>query len=477
MNINRKRFIQGAGALMGLPYLESVATGASKTKSNRPPLRMGIVTVKGGTVLESWVPKNKGKLDKLPSIMRSLEPLKRDITVISGLSQEGGKGNNAHNHCANVHLTCDAGVTKVNGKFSPTISIDQYVANNLEKDHIYQSLELGVSNGEATFSFKDDGSSVPYEGNMRLAFERMFKGRRPVVPNWNRRATSVAKKVKKTVKRDSYEQYVVDLVREEAKALQRVVSGADKQRLGQYIESVYSVENRLKLFEARMADEAMETPEFTGKMSKKLVMTKPTEENYARQIMKLWNKDPEMHERYFSIYTDLMILALQTDMTRVCTLSLGSDGAQFPGVVTVGYETHAHTLEHQGNARRVEDADPISREGCRQIHEWYTKLFGRMAMKMKMIDEGGASLLDNTMMLYTSYMADGGHGRKDYPIMLVGNAQGAIKTGRHIACEKDTPVANLYIEMANMMGVECSEFGNSKTAKNARYGGKIPGLS
>ena len=459
---------------MGLPFLESVSTAA--TKSNRPPLRMGIVTVKGGTVLESWVPEKKGKLEKLPSIMRSMEPLKRDITIVSGLSQEGGKGNNAHIHCANVHLTCDAGVTEKNGKVAPSISIDQFVANNLEKDHVYQSLEFGVSNGAATFSFNDDGSSVPYEGNMRLAFERMFKGRKPVIPNWQRRATRVAKKVQKTAKRDSYDQYVVDLVREEAKTLQRMVSGADKQRLGQYIESVYSVENRLKLFEQRMADEAMDSVEY-GKMSKKLVMTKPTEEAYARQIMKLWIKDPEMHEKYFSIYTDLMILALQTDMTRVCTLSLGSDEAQFPGVVTVGYETHAHTLEHQGNARRVENADPISREGCRQIHEWYTKLFSRMAIKMKMIDEGGTSLLDNTMLLYTSYMANGGHGRKDYPMMLLGNAQGGFKTGQHIACEKDTPVANLYIEMANRMGVECSEFGNSKTAKNARYKGRIPGLS
>ncbi|MCH2209528.1 MAG: DUF1552 domain-containing protein, partial [Lentisphaerales bacterium] len=78
MNLDRKRFIQGAGALMGLPFLESVSTAA--TKSNRPPLRMGIVTVKGGTVLESWVPEKKGKLEKLPSIMRSMEPLKRDIT-------------------------------------------------------------------------------------------------------------------------------------------------------------------------------------------------------------------------------------------------------------------------------------------------------------------------------------------------------------------------------------------------------------
>ena len=474
MKVNRKRFIQGAGAIMSLPFLESVATAANPSKNGEPPLRMGIVTVKGGTVKESWVPEKEGKLEKLPSIMRSLEPIKKDLLIVSGLSQEGGKGNNAHNHCANVHLTCDAGVTQKNGKFAPTISVDQFVAGKIEQDHIYQSLEMGASNGEASFSFKNDGSIVPYEGNMRLVFERMFKGRKPMVPNWSRRAGSVSRKVSKTTKKKSYENLVVDLVNAEAKSLRRRVSGSDQQRLDQYIESVYSVEKRLQIFENQMAQLALDA---NAPGAGKLVLDKPTDEKYARQVMKLWNRDPEMHEKYFTIFCDLMVLAFQTDTTRVCTLSLGSDGAQFPGVVTVGYETHAHTLEHQGNARRVEDADPISREGCRQIHEWYTKLFGRMAFKMKMIDEGGTSLLDNTMLLYTSYMADGGHGRKEYPFMLVGNAKGSLKTGRHVRCEKDTPVANLYIEMINRMGIECSEFGNSKTAKNARYKGKIPGLA
>lgn len=474
MKINRKRFLQGAGAIAALPFMESVSTAANPTKNGEPPLRMGIVTVKGGTVLESWVPKKEGKLDKLPSILRSLEPLKNDMLLVSGLSQEGGKGNNAHNHCANVHLTCDPVCKQVNGKYAPTISVDQYVAERIEQDHIYQSLELGTSNGEATFSFKNDGSIVPYEGNPRLAFERMFKGRKPSVPNWSRKASAVSRRVSKTVKRESYDSYVVDLVMGEAKHLRRFVSGSDRQRLDQYIESVYSIEKRIRLFEERMAQMAQDI-DLPG--AGKPVLSEPTDEKYAQQVMRHWGRDPEMHEKYFSLFSDLYILAFQTDTTRVCTLSLGSDGAQFPGVVTVGYETHAHTLEHQGNARRVEDADPISREGCRQIHEWYTRLFARMALKMKMIDEGGTSLLDNTMMLYTSYMSDGGHGRNDYPFLLVGNAKKTLKTGNHVACKPNTPVANLYIEMINRMGVECKEFGNSKTAKNARHDGQIPGLT
>src|SRR5207302_6199209 len=124
----------------------------------------------------------------------------------------------------------------------------------------------------------------------------------------------------------------------------------------------------------------------------------------------------------------------------------------------------------------IDDADPISREACRQIHSWYTGIFAETVRKMKAIDEGGSTLLDNTMLLYTSYMADGGHGRSDYPCLLAGNAQGTLKTGRQVKFQKDTPVANLYVEMLDRMGVKADEFGNSKTAKGAAYGGRLPDL-
>jgi hypothetical protein len=80
------------------------------------------------------------------------------------------------------------------------------------------------------------------------------------------------------------------------------------------------------------------------------------------------------------------------------------------------------------------------------------------------------------MLLYTSYMADGGHGRNDYPVLLAGHAQGTLKTGRQVAFQKQTPVANLYVEMLDRMGVKTEEFGNSKIGKGAAYNGRLPGL-
>jgi hypothetical protein len=296
-----------------------------------------------------------------------------------------------------------------------------------------------------------------------------------VVPNWARRAANLAAATQASASGDSYERSVIDLVLDDAKSLQKSLGRADQHRLEQYLTAVRSVEQRIASVEARKRLDLLDAQN-----------PGPSKLNLPRQLQAdgtwLWkdnskiSQDPERHGEYIQLMSDLMILAFQTDTSRVCTFAAGDDGAMFPGVVTVGNERHCHTLEHQGNAGRPEDADPIAREACRQMHEWYTELFAEMVRKMKTIDEGGSSLLDNTMLLYTSYMADGGHGRSDYPAVLVGNAQRTLKTGRQIDFQKDTPAANLYIEMMDRMGLKVNEFGNSRTAKGAAHDGRLPGL-
>jgi hypothetical protein len=97
---------------------------------------------------------------------------------------------------------------------------------------------------------------------------------------------------------------------------------------------------------------------------------------------------------------------------------------------------------------------------------------------MKEIDEGcGSTLLDNTLLLYTSYMADGGHGTRDYPALLVGNAQGTLRTGRQVDFPRSTPMSNLFVEMLHRMGAPVREFGESATSRERRFDGRLPVLS
>jgi hypothetical protein len=480
-SLNRRSLLRGAGAMLALPWLETLAVRAAQAEGKptnvRPPLRMGIISVTGGTVLESWRMKEGGPLDKLPSILRSLEFAKQDLLLVTGLSHTGRTENlNGHEACGYTHLTAAPLATKDKGKSLAGISVDQLAAQHVGQDTFLPSMEIGLSNHETRYSFRSADTPVSYEDDPRHVYERMFRGRTPVVPNWQRRAAAkAAAEVRDSAASESYDASVIDLVREQANRLRGKLGRLDRDKLDQYLFSVRSIEKRIATLEARLKEEALDA---ASPGPGKLVDPKvPAKEIPFHKFRNLVYHDPEKHGEYIRIMSNLMVLAFQTDTTRVCTLAVGDDGAYFPGVITVGYEQHCHTLEHQGNAGRVEDADPIAREACRQIHAWYTSLFAELVRTMRGIDEGGSTLLDNSLLLYTSYMADGGHGRDDYPKLLVGNAQGTLKTGRQIDFPKNTPVANLYIEMLDRMGVQVDEFGDSKVSQHARFEGRLPGLS
>lgn len=472
--LSRRAVLRGAGAAVCLPFLESLAPAAGPAA--RPPLRFGIFTVTGGTVLESWKPKAEGALEQLPSILRPLQFAREELLILSGLANTGQSENlNGHEHCAFLHLTAAPSARKDNGKLIAGISVDQAAARMVGDQTYLPSLEMGLSSHETRYSFRAPDAPVPYEANPRLVFERMFKGRTPTVPNWQRRAAMAAEQVQKTGRADSPDRSVVDLVREEANDLRRGLGTADQRRLDEYLQAVRAVEKKVAFVEDRQRLEAMEI-EQPGPSKLSLPTNLPAAGLPIWKITNPVHQDPERHAEYLRLMADLMVLAFQTDTTRVATLAAGSDEAMFPGVVTVGYERHCHTLEHQGNAGRVEDADPIAREALRQIHAFYTSVFAEMVRKMKGIDEGGSSLLDNCLLMYTSYMADGGHGTRDYPILLAGKAGGSLKTGRHLAYKAETPVANLYVEILDRMGVRVKEFGDSRTSKMAGYDGRLPGL-
>ena len=478
--MTRRTFLRGAGAAVALPFLESVVH-ADGTSDARPPLRMGIFTVTGGTVLESWKPADAGRLARLPSILRPLEAHKDDLLVLSGLSHSGRSegGLNAHEHCALMHLTAAETVRKVNGRMLAGVSVDQAAAR-LVGDRTYLPVPR-IRDSAITrrgFSFLAPDVPIPYEGNPRLVYERMFRGRTPTVPNWRRRAALAAEQVRNTATADSPDRSVVDLVRQNRQAIRRAPwSGGDRRAPRRVpAHGIRAIERRIEFIEARQRIEARDA-ENPGPSRLHPTTGLPAANVPIWQITRPVHRDPEYHAQYIRLVTDLMVLAFQTDSTRVATLAVGDDDAHFPGVVTVGYETHCHTLEHLGNSRRVEDADPIAREACRQIHAWYTGLFGEFLAKLKSVDEGGSSLLDNSMILYTSYMANGGHGTHDYPILLAGKAGGSLRPGRHLSYRQNTPIANLYVEMLSRMGPQVTRFGNSHNSANAVYEGRLPDLS
>src|SRR4051812_41323433 len=247
-------FLRGAGALLALPFLESLqrVSAFAAPVTVKPPLRMGIFTVTGGTVLESWKLPQGGTLAKLPSILRPLDFCKDDLLLVTGLSNTGKtNGLNGHESCAFTHLTAAAEARREGGKPVASISVDQAIAEVTGRETIFPSLEFGLSNQETVYSFRRDGSTVPYEADPRLLFERMFRGRKPIVPNWSRRAANLAATTQASAQGDSYDRSVVDLVRDNAKSLQRRLGRVDQQRLDEYLTGIRSVEQRIDAVEAK----------------------------------------------------------------------------------------------------------------------------------------------------------------------------------------------------------------------------------
>jgi len=160
-HLSRRRFLRGAGALVALPFLEGLTPAAPS--AIKPPVRMGIFTVTGGTVLESWRPREAGPLTRLPSILRPLDAVKNELLVLSGLCQGGRSENlNGHEHCAFLHLTgCDF-ARKDNGKALASISVDQAAAQVVGEHTYLPSLEFGLSNHETRYSFRAPDAPGPY---------------------------------------------------------------------------------------------------------------------------------------------------------------------------------------------------------------------------------------------------------------------------------------------------------------------------
>jgi len=475
---SRRGFLRGAGATMALPFFESWVPAGAKAAASQagPPLRLGIYSIGAGTVLESWVPEKTGSLkdlEKLPSILRSLDFAREDMLLLSGLAHNGKTdGLNGHKAAWYLHLTGSNYAADENGKAINSVSVDQRAAQLVGKDSLIPDLRIGP---DVPFSFRENGTPLPAESMPSAVFERMFRGRTPVVPNWENRASTDASKIEPAQlgREGAMRKSVLDLVLSQAQDLRKGMGRTDQIKMDEYLESVRGVETSIAKFERRIALEHMDRQ---NPGPSQLVRDGVPSHKDCEKMMEIVKNDPNVLAEYISLMSDLMVLAFQTDATRVMTMVPDSAGVgSFPGVVTVGTERNYHVLQHNGNGR-PDSRDPIAREACRQIHEWQTSIFAEMLRKMKAIDEGGTSLLDNSMLLYTSYMANGGHHKHDYPVALFGKAKGSLKPGRHIAYEDRTPMSNLYVEMLERMGDTNGEFGESRTSPKAQYNGRLPGL-
>lgn len=443
--ISRRTALHGLGTMVALPFLESLVSAASTSSqaaaSTTVPRRLAFVYVPNGVNMPDWTPAQPGALKSLPEILKPLEAYKDYVNVISGMTLDkaraNGDGPGDHARAMSVFLTGRQPRKTYGADIRVGMSADQHVAQVIGDHTRFPSLELGIERG-AQAGNCDSGYSCAYSSNLswrsestpnakevdpRLVFDRLFGGNDP-----KELASARAK-------RDRYNKSVLDFVMEDARSLNNTLGQGDQRKLDEYLTAVREVEDRIEKIRKANADR------------------KPI----PKPDLPMPSGIPKEFKDHAELMCDLMVLAFQTDLTRVITLPFANDGSNRSYKVIEVPEGH-HELSHHGNK-------PEKLEKIKKINLYQMERFAYLVGKMKSVKEAdGSCLLDNVMMVYGSGIGDGNrHNHDDLPILLVGKGGGTIQTGQHLVFprEKQTPLMNLYLSLFDRMGASTERFGDS----------------
>jgi hypothetical protein len=435
------------GTAVALPWLESLAWAAptAGTAATGAPRRLAFVYVPNGVNMDVWAPKGRGgKLGELTGTLAPLNPFREHVNVLSGLAcdkaRANGDGPGDHARAMSAFLTGRQPRKTHGADIKVGMSADQHVANVIGDKTRFPSLELGIERGGNTGNC-DSGYSCAYSHNLswrgestpnakevdpKAVFDRLFGGNDP-------KELAAAR-----AKRELYNKSVLDFVMEDAKGLSNTLGSGDKKKLDEYLSSVREVEQQIQKAQA-----AARKP-----------VPKPDMKAPDRHDDKYWR---ERYQEHIRLMCDLMVIAFQTDLTRVVTLPFANEGSNRPYKHIEVPEGH-HDLSHHAN-----DAKKL--EKIAKINKFHMEQFAYLVGKMQAVKEpNGSTLLDNVMIIYGSGNGDGNrHNHDDLPILLVGKGGGSIESGRHVTFGRrpETPLTNLFLALFERMGAPAKAFGDS----------------
>ena len=440
--ITRRAALKGLGTAVALPWLESLgfaAAPAGATAAAGVPKRAAFLYVPNGVNMADWTPAEPGRFAKLTGILQPLDPFKDHVNVVSGLALDKAKANGDgpgdHARAMSAFLTGRQPRKTHGADIRVGMSADQHLAQAVGDNTRFPSLELGIERGQQAGNC-DSGYSCAYSSNLswrgestpnaketdpKAVFERLFGGANP-------KELAAAR-----AKRELFNKSVLDFVAEDATQLNKTLGQGDRRKLDEYLSSVREVEQRIE-----------KTRRAANAPPPKATMPAPA------------GTPPDLKD-HIRLMCDLMVLAFQTDTTRVVTLPIANDGSNRAYKMIDVSEGH-HELSHHGR-------DPKKLEKIRKINTFHTEQLAYLLGRMHAVKEAdGTTLLDNVMMVYGSGIGDGDrHNHDDLPILLMGKGGGTITGGRHVVLPKkaDTPLMNLYLALFERMGAPAARFGDS----------------
>jgi hypothetical protein len=433
--VSRRTILRGSAASIALPALDSLLRPSVARAQTKPPIRLVTWHIGCGVWGPSWYPTDFGTTYTLSPSLMPLADIRNKVHVLSGIQNLGISPTGSHGCGPPGMTTCRQGTKPAVGM---GISVDQVYAQFLGTTTRIPSLQLTVNDKtfsdvaypavyNGTISWADTTTPLPPTVNPQTVFDRLFAGVG---------ATTGTAAAADAAKRLALRTSVLDFVRGEATTLQPRMGVTDRRKLDEYFTSIRSVETELQRL-ATMPNSC--TP---GAVTRPTITRAATVANVPALT---------------TIMLDLMALAFQCDATRVISF-MQSPGGQsgFTSIPWLNITSDHHTLSHH-------QSDPVKGAQLASIDQWEVMQYVYFLKKLDAIQEGGATVLDNSVVFLSSEITDGNaHNQVNKPILIGGSAGGKLLTGRHTKFAAPAQ-ANLFIALLNLLGPPVTAFGSMGT--------------
>jgi hypothetical protein len=451
MNLSRRTFLKAKGSVLTLPFLPSLVSAAEGPQvshggpaGNRPSKKLVLVYMPNGIVRRCFFPgeenaelpdfiggfdadkvKEQRRLKNKPGIYpleltSTMQPLgthKSDITLITGLDRTYKDGQDVHAQGASCYLTSLSpeqakrqGIAHPNGR-----SLDQVIGDAVGQASIFNTLEISCNGFTApkepiefdNISWYGPGKIAPSIREPKKLYDRLFL-------------------------RDSYRNHIAnvsDLVLADANALAKKLGYDDRATMDEFMEMIRGIELRIERMDKLLSDVDIKVP--------------------SNEVLP--------RGEYIRLQMDLMLLAFQMGITNVCTFMLGPERwdatLMYEGVFDMPVQHHNMTHNQKGDGYK----------DLQKIDIFHMQQYAYLIRRMKEIQESdGSTMLDNSLIAYGAGLGDGAtHQFFDLPMIVAGKAQGQIKQGRFIKMPSGTLNSNLWLTIAQLMGLEIDSFADS----------------
>ncbi|HEU4619319.1 MAG TPA: DUF1552 domain-containing protein [Gammaproteobacteria bacterium] len=408
-HLSRRTVLKGAGASIALPLLDAMlpAGTAWAETAAAPSPRLGFVYFPHGALQDQWQPKKVGRDFDFPFIIEPLEPLRDYVTIVSGLRNKGGESPSPHGIVEETWLNC-VNPRKRNAATGVGVTVDQIAARHLTKNITVPSMEICGEPG-GMISFRTPTQPLPMEGDPHKVFLSMFGQGRTKEERQSILETKTS---------------LLDYVRDSTASLNRKLDAGDRAKVDAYLDSVRAVELRIQKLKASNAsldnlpDAPIGAPDDFGEL--------------------------------LDVQFEMFALALQTNRTNVVTMKMVEE-ASMRTYPNLGVHEAFHPTSHWGGF-------PERIANLRLIQNYHTKVFANFVKRLKDTPDGDGSLLDHSIILFGSNMANSdAHNQDPLPQALIGRG-GGIKGNQHLHYKQDTPHANILVTMLDRAGVPAHEF-------------------